>query len=57
MDINPENALARTNVKFINRFTEMEKLTLADGKELSDMDLVEMDKYWERAKLILKNTN
>jgi XTP/dITP diphosphohydrolase len=54
VDINPENALARTNQKFIHRFTEMEKLTAEEGKQLSDMNLTEMDFYWEQAKLNLK---
>ncbi|MBU2018616.1 MAG: nucleoside triphosphate pyrophosphohydrolase, partial [Bacteroidetes bacterium] len=56
VDINPENALARTNQKFINRFTEMEKLVSEDSKQLGDMNLVEMDVYWEKAKLNLNKT-
>jgi len=50
VDINPEDALSKTNQKFINRFQWMEKATKADGKELSDMSLVEMDEYWEKSK-------
>jgi MazG family protein len=51
VDINPEDALSKTNQKFINRFQWMEKATKSDGKELSDMSLVEMDEYWEKSKL------
>lgn len=48
--INPEDALSRTNLKFINRFQWMEKETAKDGKTISDMELKEMDVYWERSK-------
>jgi XTP/dITP diphosphohydrolase len=57
VDINPENALARTNVKFIKRFTLMEELALKDSKELSEMNLEQMDVYWDRAKKLLKKTD
>lgn len=50
VDINPENALARTNKKFINRFQAMEELISADNKTLNDMNLTAMDVYWEKAK-------
>ncbi len=50
VDINPEEALERTNQKFISRFRFMEEETKKDGKALSDMTLLEMDQYWERAK-------
>ncbi len=53
-DINPENALAKTNKKFIDRFQLMEKMIIEDGKVISDMNLEEMDVYWERAKRELK---
>ena len=57
VDINPENALALTNQKFINRFQLMEEMTAKEGKALSDMTLTEMDVYWEMAKKTLrKNT-
>ncbi len=49
--VNPEEALERTNKKFISRFQEMEKLVAASNKTLSDMNLEEMDTYWEKAKL------
>ncbi len=49
-DINPENALERTNRKFIKRFNYMESKTIAQGKDLKEMSLGEMDKIWEEAK-------
>jgi XTP/dITP diphosphohydrolase len=48
--VNPENALEKTNKKFINRFQYLEKEAKKEGKELSDMSLVEMDVYWEKSK-------
>jgi len=48
--INPDNALERTNQKFINRFNHIEKRAKEEGKELKNMTLEEMDKYWEEAK-------
>ena len=50
LDINPEDALERTNKKFIKRFQYLEKETKAEGKSLHDMSLAEMDVYWEAAK-------
>ncbi len=52
--VNPENALEKTNKKFIKRFQWMEVKTKAEGKDLSEMNLQEMDTYWEMAK---KNQN
>jgi XTP/dITP diphosphohydrolase len=57
VDINPENALALTNQKFINRFQLMEQMTAKEGKALSDMTLTEMDVYWEMAKKTLRKIN
>jgi XTP/dITP diphosphohydrolase len=57
VDINPENALAITNQKFINRFQLMEELTAREGKVLADMTLTEMDVYWEKAKKSLRKSN
>lgn len=48
--INPENALRKTNEKFISRFQYIEKKLAENGKSLIDSDLQEMDKYWEEAK-------
>jgi MazG family protein len=50
LGINPENALRRTNTKFINRFGYVEDKVTATGKKLSESNLEEMDKYWEESK-------
>ena len=50
IDINPEDALERTNKKFIKRFQFLESETQKEGKKISEMTLDEMDKYWEKAK-------
>jgi XTP/dITP diphosphohydrolase len=49
-NINPEDALERTNKKFIKRFQYLEAEALKAGKELSEMTLAEMDVYWNKAK-------
>jgi len=49
-DINPENALERTNQKFINRFNYLESKTITLGKSLNEMSLSEMDVIWNEAK-------
>ncbi len=48
--INPDNALERTNNKFIRRFGYLEERTLKQGRQLTDMTLAEMDAIWEEAK-------
>ncbi|WP_353131123.1 nucleoside triphosphate pyrophosphohydrolase [Parapedobacter pyrenivorans] len=48
--INPENALERTNKKFIKRFTHLETRAKESGKNLKEMTLAEMDVFWEEAK-------
>ncbi len=50
MDINPEEALEKTNKKFIKRFQFLEKSAKLEGKELGDMTLNEMEIYWNKAK-------
>ncbi len=50
--VNPENALEKTNKKFIKRFQWMESQTKKEGKELSKMSLNEMNEYWNNSKLI-----
>jgi XTP/dITP diphosphohydrolase len=50
IDVNPEDALERTNKRFIKRFQIMENLLNEDHKKLEDMKLSEMDVYWELAK-------
>lgn len=48
--INPENALEKCNQKFIRRFNYVEEQTLMKGKDLKEMPLEEMDRYWNEAK-------
>jgi XTP/dITP diphosphohydrolase len=48
--VDPESALERTNLKFINRFNYLESQTLMKGKNLHEMSLAEMDVFWEEAK-------
>ncbi|MGB7526324.1 nucleoside triphosphate pyrophosphohydrolase [Sphingobacterium cellulitidis] len=48
--INPENALEKTNKKFIHRFTYLEAKAAENGQVLKDMTLEEMDVYWNEAK-------
>ena len=48
--INPEEALERTNRKFISRFQYLESAATAHGQQLADLTLAEMDVYWEEAK-------
>lgn len=50
LKINPEDALERTNKKFIKRFKYLESKANEIGKPLSDMTLAEMDVYWNEAK-------
>ena len=52
--VNPENALEKTNKKFINRFQYLEKAVKKEGKKLSEMTLSEMDVYWEQSKKLFK---
>lgn len=50
IEVNPEDALERTNKKFIKRFQHLEKKATELGKSLKDMTLSEMDVFWEEAK-------
>ncbi|WP_214229144.1 nucleoside triphosphate pyrophosphohydrolase [Pedobacter sp. B4-66] len=50
ININPENALEKTNKKFIKRFQYLESKAKENGKSLNDMTLSEMDIYWNEAK-------
>jgi len=54
LDVNPDEALERTNRRFINRFMHLENAVKADGKDLGEMPLVEMETYWNKAKKELK---
>jgi XTP/dITP diphosphohydrolase len=51
-NINPEDALEKTNRKFIHRFTYLETQSAIDGKSMDTMTLEEMDEYWNAAKKI-----
>ena len=50
LKVNPEDALEKTNKKFISRFNYMEQKILEQGKALADCSLEEMDKFWNEAK-------
>ncbi|MCE3259339.1 MAG: mazG [Bacteroidetes bacterium] len=50
LNINPEDALEHTNQKFIKRFAHMENQVKAQGKQIADCKLEELDKYWNEAK-------
>lgn len=49
--LNPDNALEKTNQKFMNRFNYIEDHSIKQGKSLTDMSLEEMDKLWNEAKM------
>lgn len=49
--VNPENALEKTNSKFIKRFQLMERFLEEDGKSFDEMNLAQMDVYWDKAKM------
>jgi XTP/dITP diphosphohydrolase len=55
--INPENALERTNRKFISRFNYLESKTIAQGRNLKEMTLAEMDEIWDEAKRLERQDN
>ena len=50
LKINPENALEKTNKKFIKRFKYLENKAIESGKTLKEMTLAEMDTFWQEAK-------
>ena len=52
--VNPENALEKTNKKFISRFQYLELAAKKEGKKLIDMSLKEMDVFWNQSKKIYK---
>lgn len=51
LQIDAENALERTNLKFIYRFSRMEQIAASNGKSLHEMTLTEMDTLWNAVKL------
>lgn len=50
LGVNPEDALRKTNRKFINRFSYVENKIKETGRNISQSSLAEMDKYWEESK-------
>lgn len=50
LGINPENALRKTNKKFINRFSYIEEKISESGRKITESNLEEMDKYWNESK-------
>ena len=52
INVNPEDALERTNKRFIKRFQIMETLIEKENLKLDEMNLQEMDVYWDKAKEI-----
>ena len=50
LDVNPDEALERTNRRFIKRFMHLENAIKSDGKDLGDMQLSKMEEYWNKAK-------
>jgi nucleoside triphosphate diphosphatase len=53
LKINPENALRKTNSKFIKRFNYIEKKLKENGKNINESNLDEMDGYWNESKKVL----
>lgn len=51
MNIHPEDALEKTNRKFIKRFQQMENAIKSHNKNITDLNLQQLDEYWEKAKL------
>ena len=56
INVNPEDALERTNKRFIKRFQIMENLIEEESLKLDEMNLTEMDVFWEKAKKLYLNT-
>ena len=50
ININPEDALEKTNIKFIERYKLMENLLKQKKIDISDLDFEHMEKYWIKAK-------
>lgn len=55
LNIDPDQALARTNKKFMQRFQAMEDIVGGEGKKMTDLNLQEMDAIWNRVKLSEKH--
>ena len=54
IDLSPESALSKTNQKFIRRFQLMEEMIQQDQMDIKNMNLEQMDQYWDRAKISLR---
>lgn len=54
LDLEPEQALRKTNAKFETRFLKMKELCENDGKSISDLKVQELEKFWVQAKKLLK---
>ncbi|MBC9811730.1 nucleoside triphosphate pyrophosphohydrolase [Crocinitomicaceae bacterium CZZ-1] len=54
LDVNPENALEKTNKKFIARFQKMEEMAIQNKQSISDLSFEELDHYWNQAKQELR---
>jgi XTP/dITP diphosphohydrolase/tetrapyrrole methylase family protein/MazG family protein len=55
--INPENALRRTNAKFGRRFQHIEQRLAEQGLTMAEVDLAEMDRFWDEAKRLETGNN
>lgn len=55
ININPDDALSKTNIKFSTRFQLMEKLIIENQLNIQNLTLEEMDVYWDKAKKMLKS--
>lgn len=55
LKIDPDQALARTNKKFINRFQAMEDVVAQQGKQMTDLSLTEMDAIWNEIKHVSRD--
>lgn len=53
LGVHPENALRKTNRKFINRFNYVEKRVNEEGRKITESNLEEMDRFWEESKKAL----
>ena len=51
LDVNPEQALRDSNIKFISRFTVVEQLLQQHGRQMDDCSVEELEDYWEKAKI------
>ncbi|MCU0824385.1 MAG: nucleoside triphosphate pyrophosphohydrolase [Leptospira sp.] len=55
LSIDPETCLRKANQKFERRFHSLEEMVQLDGKQIVDQSLEELDQYWEKAKMKIKN--